>query len=98
MYGVVIWSDFNDGKAVIWCEDHGDLAYFNVPSESVFSGPALDPGDLVYFQLQEHNRMRLANNPRLVKESAFPALADQISPTPPQAAKPVTDNVFAFPG
>ena len=28
MFGVVLWADPVDRKAVIWCEDHGDLAYF----------------------------------------------------------------------
>ena len=30
MLGVVLWSDVSDRKAVIWCEDQGDLAYVNV--------------------------------------------------------------------
>ncbi len=27
MMGVVLWSDQQVGKAVIWCEDQGKLAY-----------------------------------------------------------------------
>ena len=29
MYGVILWSDQKAQRAVIWCEDHGKLAYFN---------------------------------------------------------------------
>ena len=29
MLGVVLWSDSSENNAVIWCEDHGDLAYFD---------------------------------------------------------------------
>lgn len=36
MYGVILWSDEITQKAVIWCEDHGRLAYFN---------PAVDEDD-----------------------------------------------------
>ncbi len=27
MYGVILWSDQEAQRAVIWCEDHGKLAY-----------------------------------------------------------------------
>ena len=37
MYGVVLWIDKNAQKAVIWCEDHGNLAYFNPQTDTVAS-------------------------------------------------------------
>ncbi len=78
MYGVVLWSDTSDKKAVIWCEDHGDLAYYGGGSTSAFDGPSLDAGDLVHFQVTEGEPMRLARNPELVSECHAPALADRL--------------------
>lgn len=90
MFGVVLWADPVDRKAVIWCEDHGDLAYFK---GSLHEGdfPEIDSGDLVQFELQRERSVRLALNPRLVAEGQFPSLADSLykpAPVaPPVAAK-----------
>lgn len=81
MYGVVLWSDRNDKKAVIWCEDHGDLAYYGGHTGgSVFDGPVLDAGDLVHFQLADAcgAAMRMAHNPELVSECHAPAIAHRL--------------------
>ena len=42
MYGVVLWADASDTKAVIWCEDQGNLAYYTAAEEDIHEGPALD--------------------------------------------------------
>ena len=38
MMGVIIWSDAVARKAVVWCDDHGELAFLrpadNSPEES----------------------------------------------------------------
>ncbi|MBU2982712.1 hypothetical protein KO498_12925 [Lentibacter algarum] len=78
MYGVVLWSDTIDKKAVIWCEDHGDLAYYVGSETSIFDGPQLDAGDLVHFQVSDGEQMRLAQNPELVSECHAPALAKNL--------------------
>jgi hypothetical protein len=70
MLGVVLWSDASDGKAVIWCEDQGDLAYVNATDGVLRSGDFFDAGDLVQFDMEMCQSMRLANNPRLVIEKA----------------------------
>ncbi|MEP5091632.1 MAG: hypothetical protein ABJR23_19585, partial [Paracoccaceae bacterium] len=88
MFGVVLWSDTDDRKAVIWCEDHGDLAFYGTTQESRSLEFALDAGDLVQFDVTEAQHMRFAHNPRLVSEGACPDLADALapkSPTAPQA-------------
>lgn len=77
MLGVVLWSDAQAKKAVIWCEDHGDLAFYGGDT-SVFEGCALDAGDLVEFQLKEGSTMRLVQNPALISEEFAPALADRL--------------------
>jgi hypothetical protein len=74
MHGVIIWSDKAQGRAVIWCEDHGDLAFFGGDTQSADKTNRLEPGDLVYFDLQVENALRLALNLRLVAADEFPTL------------------------
>ena len=92
MYGVVLWSDASDNKAVIWCEDHGDLAYFGGGETSAFDGPCLDAGDLVHFQVTEGAPMRLAQNPQLVSESHAPALADRLRAAMHETTQPLASS------
>ena len=79
MYGVVLWSDEQDSKAVIWCEDHGRLAFYTATENSAFGGSTLDSGDLVEFDLTEGSDMRHAHNPRLVAQDQYPTLAQDLS-------------------
>ena len=78
MLGVVLWSDTNDNKAVIWCEDHGDLAFFNGGSEQPDALSGLDAGDLVQFDLSEERHQRFARNPRPVMHGAYAGLPDTL--------------------
>ncbi|MFK7744069.1 MAG: hypothetical protein AB8B47_03360 [Roseobacter sp.] len=74
MLGVVLWSDAADKKAVIWCEDQGDLAYVNEGDEVLASDDFFDAGDLVQFDMEMHQSTRRASNTRLVIEKARPSL------------------------
>lgn len=74
MFGVVLWSDSSDQKAVIWCEDHGDLAFYRQTSSQ--KGPSLDVGDWVQFDLVTKRNQRMATNPKLVKHGICPDLPD----------------------
>ncbi len=76
MYGVVLWSDTRECKAVIWCEDHGDLAYYR--RSDMAEQVALDAGDWVQFDVTRERHMRYAHNPRLVAEGVFDGLADSL--------------------
>ncbi len=78
MYGVVLWSDTEDKKAVIWCEDHGDLAFYSGDEDQNLEYLGFDAGDLVQFDLTQARHMRLAQNPRLVAEDQYPNLADSL--------------------
>lgn len=93
MIGVVLWSDIDDNKAVIWCEDHGNLAFFNGgshPSLDVFD---FDAGDLVQFELTEEQHMRFARNPKRVSQSQYPSLAEDLqSMTLEQGLEPETPS------
>lgn len=74
MYGVVLWSDSKRNKAVIWCEDHQNLAFFKC-DRGGREGSRFVPGDLVEFDLREENELRLAVDPCLVAPHEYPALA-----------------------
>lgn len=99
MYGVVLWSDTEEKKAVIWCEDHGDLAFYNAneepqqglpegPDGSVFDGFAMDAGDLVYFEIREKRHLRYVQNPRLISEDEYPTLAQGLNHAAPPTGAP----------
>jgi hypothetical protein len=88
MYGVVLWSDSRQNRAVIWCEDHGDLAYYegNAPEGGQF--PELDPGDLVRFEVREGRRMRTVSNPHVVAGDQYPTLAGDLARAGARQAMP----------
>ena len=81
MLGVVLWSDSSDGKAVIWCEDQGDLAFLNSKDQVLSAEPFFDAGDLVQFDMEVQSSLRRAHNPRLVVENAGASLADALRRT-----------------
>jgi len=78
MYGVVLWSDEADSKAVIWCEDHGKLAFYSAGDQSVLDGVSLDAGDLIHFDLGEEAHLRVVRNPQLVVEDQYPSIAARL--------------------
>ncbi|QUJ77498.1 hypothetical protein KDD17_05775 [Sulfitobacter albidus] len=75
MYGVVLWSDTADQRAVFWCEDHGDLAIY-LPGPSRADG--LHAGDLVEFDVRAARPMRCAYNARLVSQDYFHHLPESL--------------------
>jgi hypothetical protein len=81
MLGVVLWSDNTENTAVIWCEDHGELAYFSGNQGLSIADVTLDAGDLVQFDLHQHQNLRMAQNPRRVFRSAYSGLAESLVET-----------------
>ncbi|MGY9048204.1 MAG: hypothetical protein ACKVKF_14380 [Rhodobacterales bacterium] len=79
MYGVVLWINPIGKKAVIWCEDHGKLAFYSSEDQSAMDGMYLDAGDLIQFDMKEESDMRLAHNPQLVRQSQFVGIAQSLS-------------------
>jgi len=76
MYGVILWSDPDVRKAVIWCEDHGELAYYEAPAHySARDGLFFDPGDYVQFELSIDNNLRRASNATTIQAASFPYVA-----------------------
>ena len=76
MIGIILWSDATDRKAVIWCEDQGDLAYFSDPDLIYTCDTFFDVVDVVEFEAKTQRNMRLAVNPRWIKQNAGTTLAD----------------------
>lgn len=104
MCGVVLWSSAEEQKAVIWCEDHGNLAFYAPKTESAFDGVALDPGDLIQFDMEDCPQHRRAHNPRLLVENHAPMIAAdlqrdaaRIAQTHSEKPAAQTNNVVAFP-
>lgn len=75
MYGVVLWTDQRENRAVIWCEDHGDLAFYRGAADC---DAAMAAGDLVEFDLRDTGDMRLAHMPRLVTRRSHPNLSAEL--------------------
>lgn len=78
MYGVVLWSDSDRNCAVIWCEDHRNLAYFKNDPRAATTILDFGPGDLVEFEVREENDMRVAVKPNVVAQDHYPGLADEL--------------------
>ena len=51
MIGVILWSDVQVRKAVVWCEDQGDLAFLceDTPFEHL---KGLSAGDSIEFDVK----------------------------------------------
>ncbi|CUH53004.1 hypothetical protein [Shimia marina] len=87
MFGVVLWSDPERCKAVIWCEDHRDLAYFDGAKEGVMDhGPneetasvALGVGDMLLFDVCVTEQRRTAYNLQRVAVAAAEDLVNKCS-------------------
>ena len=87
MYGVVLWSDPAVATAVIWCEDHGDLAFYKVPEiPRIQPGFFLDAGDYVEFEIEVVDDMRKVVNARSVDAGYYPTIADALTSTVPANA------------
>ncbi|MEX0304333.1 MAG: hypothetical protein AB3N24_18080 [Leisingera sp.] len=77
MIGVVLWSDEPLNKAVIWCDDQGDLAFYSNKAEA--NTQVLNPGDWVEFDLTLSGNFRIAENLSVLLEQGSPDLAEKLS-------------------
>ena len=74
MIGVILWSNKDRSRAVIWCEDHKDLAFYQADA----ADPAhlrFGTGDLVRFDLSCSDATRIVERPELLSEHEAPFLA-----------------------
>ncbi|MCV2446116.1 hypothetical protein [Paracoccus sp. DMF] len=85
MIGVILWSSPAKEKAVIWCEDHGALAYLQGQESLVFPGDWPEAGDLVELEIETIKDLRHARSVSLVsgnKRSELPSLLRGIGEKP----------------
>ena len=100
MIGVVLWANHNDKQAVVWCEDHGNLAYIGRDQMNACEDLDFDAGDLIQFDLEAIEDRRIALNPSIVAVNAYPSLPEEIraqNKTTPVPAKKRSGQVIAFP-
>ena len=75
MYGAVLWADRCTNRALIWCEDHGDLAFFEGEPTSMSDASEFEEGDFVAFKIRDGRGMRLAFEVKVVTSDEYPRLA-----------------------
>lgn len=81
MIGVVLWSDHDDRKAVFWCEDHGDLAYYDASTDGFAGKTFMSPGDMISFDVSISGKVRRATNAAVVETSVCNGLQDHLKQT-----------------
>ena len=78
MFGVVLWSDEIKKRAVVWCDDHGDLAFYRRDTRARDSSMPFAAGDLIQFDLKEAAAMRIVSKPRVVERESYPTLTEDL--------------------
>ncbi|AVW91310.1 hypothetical protein [Celeribacter baekdonensis] len=78
MDGIVLWSDPEAHTAVIWCSDHGDLAYASGLDSlvGVFSMP--ETGTMVSIKTRYENGMRICDQLMPIQRYAAPEIATHL--------------------
>lgn len=85
MIGVILWSDPAAQKAVIWCEDQGDLAYLSAEGVSALPDTFFDVGDMVEFTGRTERSVRKVETVRRLQQNWGTALAQGLGQSqPPQ--------------
>lgn len=90
MIGVVLWSEQALNKAVIWCDDQGDLAFYSDKTGAGFQD--LNPGDWVEFELTLGGNFRIAKNLRVLMEKGSPDLAARLTAAQDHAEQDCTQH------
>ncbi len=75
MRGVVIWHCQNTRRAVVWCDDSGELAYASDGKAWVNPMQQVAIGDYVAFDLRSSVATRSCANLRLIEQGHAPDLA-----------------------
>lgn len=78
MLGLILWCDGAEGRALIWCEDHGDLAWYEAGGEEAPPVP-VRTGDLVHVGVSAAPGLRRAQALRIVARGAHADLPRQLA-------------------
>jgi hypothetical protein len=96
MIGVILWSDTSERKAVVWCEDQGDLAFLGNGDAQLEHLGELTAGDLLEFDVRVEGDLRRVNNPILLKGyETYDVAADLINNV--RATKDAMGKILTFP-
>ena len=93
MIGVILWCDPVDQKAVIWCEDQGDLAYMSRPDGACRREGFVDVGDIVEFDVATDRSTRRARNMSVVSAAEGSGLVAELKAM--KAARPAPQSASA---
>ena len=85
MFGVVLWSSSEAETAIIWCEDHKDLAVLCLSKHQRCGRAQPVAGDLLRFDTYEENGVRKAVNAINVANSHCQGLEDALKAAVPDA-------------
>ncbi|WP_428516506.1 hypothetical protein [Roseovarius sp.] len=103
MYGAVLWTDRCTKRALIWCEDHGSLAFFDGDQSQFSEAPSFEEGDLVSFKIRDGRGMRVAFEIEIVSSEQYPFLAADLrgmteaQPLAPQSGQAgAASNILPF--
>jgi hypothetical protein len=106
MYGVILWSDPDVRKAVIWCEDSGGLAYYEAPDDPrSIPQEFFDAGDYVEFDMTDDVAPQRACNAHTLRSGRCPRVTRTLQSSggiPSDAETRLRDvskgRVITFPG
>jgi hypothetical protein len=79
MRGVIIWHCQNTRRAVVWCDDSGELAYASDGKAWLNPFQRVAIGDYVAFDLRPSVASRSCANLRLLEQGVAPDLAGALS-------------------
>ncbi|WP_147104401.1 hypothetical protein [Tateyamaria sp. syn59] len=91
MIGVILWSDPATEKAVIWCEDHGDLAFLSGAACADIPDAFFDVGDVVEFDVIATRNVRRVSRVTPVQQGIGKPVVDSLITMPPQPQQPKVD-------
>ncbi|WP_143093049.1 hypothetical protein [Celeribacter neptunius] len=78
MDGIVLWVDAESDKAMIWCSDHGDLAYVSSAEALVGTTTMPEVGTMVSIKTRIVNGIRFCYQLTPLQRNAAPELAQAL--------------------
>lgn len=97
MIGVILWRDVVETKAVIWCEDQGDLAYFSGTESTAGDLESLKVGDVVQFDVAITGQTRRAVNVFRLIDNWGTALGSVLGQLPQEATADASSKAKVIP-
>lgn len=96
MIGVVLWSDPAAYKAVFWCEDQGDLAFYDGSAVSSNLNRFLGVGDMVEFSVKTSNNVRKAYDAYVIEQKVCQGLQEQLRKSAANSSETKFSQVVSF--